>query len=252
MNIENINDNESSFCYLCSRAYQKIDCVELFSNDKLGDDYFFNRLNIRYPCNDLAETLNTIRSKHRGEIDTFYIHLICDPNSFNLSLPKFGTMKILGFDVNNNNELYNINDIQIKEVHKQDLAEWVHIFCNSFDSLEIKNEVTSIITKHFSKFALLVAHYKSNQRKHPAGCCLLFEKNNNMGLYCLGTIRDYRKKGVARQLIGSAIQLVKNNDYDTLIVQTLIEEKYDEFYKKLGFRTIYEKELFTLDLNQVR
>jgi GNAT superfamily N-acetyltransferase len=68
----------------------------------------------------------------------------------------------------------------------------------------------------------------------------------------LGTIQDYRKKGVARQLVGSAIQLAKNNDYDTLIVQTLIEEKYDEFYKKLGFRTIYEKELFTLDLNPVR
>jgi GNAT superfamily N-acetyltransferase len=68
----------------------------------------------------------------------------------------------------------------------------------------------------------------------------------------LGTIQDYRKKGVARQLVVSAIQLEKNNDYDTLIVQTLIEEKYDEFYKKLGFRTIYEKELFTLDLNPVR
>ena len=28
-----------------------------------------------------------------------------------------------------------------------------------------------------------------------------------------------------------------------------IEEKYDEFYKELGFRTIYEKELLILDVN---
>jgi len=71
LNIENINDNESSFCYLWSRAYQKIDCVELFSNHKLGDDYFFNRLNIRYPCNDVAEILNGIRSKKASNIILF-------------------------------------------------------------------------------------------------------------------------------------------------------------------------------------
>jgi N-acetylglutamate synthase-like GNAT family acetyltransferase len=251
LNIENINDNESSFCYLWSRVYQKIDCVELFSNDKLGDDYFFNRINIRYPCKDVAEILNSIKNKHRVDIDTFYIHLICDPDSINLSLPKFGTMKILGFDVNNNQAMDSINEIEIKEVNKQDLAEWVDIFCNSFDSVDSKNEVTSIITKHYSKLTLFVARYKLNQTTHPAGCCLLFEKNNSIGLYCLGTIQNYRKKGVARQLIGSAIQSAKNNDYDTLIVQTLIEEKYDEFYKKLGFKTIYEKELLTLDLDQV-
>jgi GNAT superfamily N-acetyltransferase len=160
-------------------------------------------------------------------------------------------MKILGFDVNNNETMDSIDEIEIEEVNKQDLEEWIDIFCNSFDSLDGKNEVTSIITKHYGKFTLLVGRNKLNQRTHPAGCCLLFEKNNNIALYCLGTIQDYRKKGVARQLIGSAIQKAKKNDYDTLIVQTLIEEKYDEFYKKLGFRTIYEKELFTLDLNQV-
>jgi GNAT superfamily N-acetyltransferase len=65
----------------------------------------------------------------------------------------------------------------------------------------------------------------------------------------LGTIQHFRKKGVARQLIGNAIKIAKDNDYNTLVVQTLTEEKYDEFYKKLGFRTIYEKKLYTFNLN---
>ena len=144
LNIENINANESSFCYLWSRTYQKIDCVELFLNDKLGDDYFFNRINIRYPCNDLAEILKCIKSKHRVEIDNFYVHLIRDANSFKLSLPKFGTMKVLGKDVNDY-VTDDINGIEIKEVHKEDIEEWVDIFCNSFDSLDSKNEVKGII-----------------------------------------------------------------------------------------------------------
>jgi GNAT superfamily N-acetyltransferase len=249
LNIEYINDNESSFCYLWSRVYQKIDCVELFSNDKLGDDYFFNRLNIRYPCNDVVEILKSLKGKRTSDINPYYIHLICDnKNSFNLSLPKFGTMRILGFDVDNY-VMNTIKDIEIEEVDKQDLEEWIDIFCNSFDSLSVKNEVTSIISKHYRKLTLFVARYNLNQRTRPAGCCLLFEKNNNIGLYCLGTVQDFRKKGVARQLIGNAIKIAKDNDYSTLIMQTLTEEKYDEFYKKLGFRTIYEKKLFTFNLN---
>ena len=249
MNIEYINDNESSFCYLWSRAYQKIDCVELFSNDKLGDDYFFNRLNIRYPCYNVDEILNSIKSKRTSDINTYYIHLICDTkNSFNLSLPKFGTMKILGFDVDNY-VMNTIKDIEIEEVDKHDLEEWIDIFCKSFDSLGIKDEVTSIISKHYRKLTLLVARYNLDQRTYAAGCCLLFEKNNNIGLYCLGTVRDFRNKGVARQLIGNAIKIAKDNDYNALVMQTLTEEKYDEFYKKLGFRTIYEKKLYTFNLN---
>ena len=249
LNIEYIDDNESSFCYLWSRAHQKIDCVELFSNDKLGDDYFFNRLNIRYPCNDVVEILNSIKSKRTNDINNYYIHLICDTNnSINLSLPKFGTMKILGFDVNNNYVLNTSRKIEIDQVYNHDLDEWIDIFSMSFDSLGIKDEVTSIISKHYRKLTLLVAHYNFDRGTYPAGCCLLFEKNNNIGLYCLGTVRDFRNKGVARQLIGNAIKIAKDNDYNTLVLQSLTEEKYDEFYKKLGFRTIYEKMLYSFEM----
>jgi len=249
LNIEYIDDNESSFCYLWSRAHQKIDCVELFSNDKLGDDYFFNRLNIRYPCNDVVEILNSIKSKRTSDINNYYIHLICDTkNSINLNLPKFGTMKILGFDVDNY-VMKTIKDIEIEQVDIHELDEWIDIFCMSFDSLGIKDEVTSIISKHYRKLTLLVAHYNLDQGTYPAGCCLLFEKNNNIGLYCLGTVRDFRNKGVARQLIANAIKIAKDNGRNLLIVQTLTKEGYEEFYKKLGFRTIYKKQLFTFNLN---
>ena len=249
LNIEFIDDNESSFCYLWSRVYQKIDCVELFSNDKLGDDYFFNRLNIRYPCNNVVEILNSIKGKRTSDINTYYIHLKCDTkNSINLNMPKFGTMKIFGFDVNNNYVLNTSRKIEIDQVYNHDLDEWIDIFCKSFDSLRIKDEVTSIISKHYRKLTLLVAHFNLDHGTYPVGCCLLFEKNNNIGLYCLGTARDFRNKGVARQLIGNAIKIAKDNDYNTLVMQTLTEDKYDEFYKKLGFRTIYKKELFTFNL----
>ncbi|HTH22661.1 MAG TPA: GNAT family N-acetyltransferase, partial [Nitrososphaeraceae archaeon] len=59
---------------------------------------------------------------------------------------------------------------------------------------------------------------------------------------------DFRNKGVARQLIGNAIKIAKDNDYNTLVLQSLTEEKYDEFYKKLGFKTIYKKMLYSFEI----
>jgi hypothetical protein len=85
-------------------------------------------------------------------------------------------MKVLGIGVNDyvTDVADDINEIKITEVNRQSIEEWIDVFCNSFDSLDSKNEVKGIITKHSSKFTLLVAGYKLNQRMHSAGCCLLF------------------------------------------------------------------------------
>ncbi|MDW0146855.1 MAG: GNAT family N-acetyltransferase, partial [Nitrososphaeraceae archaeon] len=120
--------------------------------------------------------------------------------------------------------------------------------CRSFDSIHIKDEVTNIISKHYKKLTLLVAHHNLDQVKYFAGCCLLYEKKESIGLYCLGTIQHFRRKGVARELIASAVRIAKNNGHNLLIVQTLTKERYEEFYKKLGFRTIYEKTLYSFEM----
>lgn len=248
LGIEYIDENESSFCSLWSRVHKKIDCVELFSNPKLGDDYFFNRLNINNRCNNVDDILNYIKSNYNYNLNSYYIHLICNENSAKLNKPKFGTMKILSLDLNKYVMRSN-NYIVIDIVDRSSLNLWIDVFCRSFDSINIKDEVRTIISKQFKKLTLLVAHYNLNQVKYPAGCCLLFEKNETIGLYCLGTTHDFRRKGVARELISNAVKMAKNNDYNLMIVQTLTKERYEEFYKRLGFRMIYKKMLYTFYLN---
>jgi GNAT superfamily N-acetyltransferase len=68
-------------------------------------------------------------------------------------------------------------------------------------------------------------------------------------LYCLGTTHQFRKKGVARELISKAQKITSNSGYDSIILQTLTKERYEEFYKRLGFKTIYKKMLYTFYLN---
>ena len=249
LGIEYTDVNESSFCSLWSRIHKKIDCVELFSNPKLGDDYFFNRLNIKNWCNNVDDILNYIKTNYSYNLNSYYIHIICNnENSAMLNKPTFGTMKILSLDVNKY-VMHSNKYIEIDIVDRNSLNLWIDVFCRSFDSLNIKDEVRIIISKQFKKLKLFVAHYYLNQVKYPAGCCLLFEKNETIGLYCLGTAHDFRRKGVARELISNAVKMAKNNDYNSMIVQTLTKEGYEEFYKRLGFRTMYKRMLYTFYLN---
>jgi GNAT superfamily N-acetyltransferase len=248
LNIDNyIDENESSFCSLWSRTHEKIDCVELFLNPKLGDDYFFNRLNIKNSCRNISDILNSIKSRHTNYHDRLYVHLICNnENCVQFSIPKFGSMKILGLDLNK--YALESDHMGIDVIDKNHLYNWIDVFCRSFDSVHIKDEVTNIISKHYQKLTLLVAHHNLDQVKYFTGCCLLYEKKESIGLYCLGTIQHFRRKGVARELIASAVRIAKNNGHNLLIVQTLTKEGYEEFYKKLGFRTIYEKMLYSLEM----
>lgn len=248
LDIDTIDENESSFCSLWSRTHQKINCIELFLNPKLGDDYFFNRLNVKNSCrHNISDILNSIKSSHTNYHDSLYVHLICNNENYvKFNIPKFGTMKILGLDLNK--YALESDHIKIDVIDKNHLYNWIDVFCRSFDSIHIKDEVTNIISKHYKKLTLLVAHHYLDQVKYFAGCCLLYEKKESIGMYCLGTIQHFRRKGVARELIASAVRIAKNNDHNLLIVQTLTKEGYEEFYKKLGFRTIYEKTLYSFEM----
>jgi GNAT superfamily N-acetyltransferase len=160
-------------------------------------------------------------------------------------------MKVLGLDLNNKYVLESERDhIEIEVIdNKNHLYKWIDVFCRSFDMIQIKDEVTKIISKHYQKLTLLVAHHNNlDQERHFVGCCLLYEKKESIGLYCLGTIQQFRRKGIARELIASAVRIAKNNGHNLLIVQTLTKEGYEEFYKMLGFRTIYDKTLFSFEM----
>ncbi len=250
LGIEDIDNNESSFCFLWSRTHRKIDCVELFSNPNLGDDYFFNRLNIKTHCNNISNTLNFIKNNYSYGLNNYYIHLICNDENpvTKLNIPKFGTMKVLSLDVAQS-IMHGNKHVEIKVADRVSLNDWIDVFCKSFDSMQIKNEVTTILSEHYKKLRLLIAYYYIDEIRYPAGCCLLFEKNERIGLYCLGTTFQFRKKGVARELINNATQMAKNNGYDSIILQTLTKERFEEFYKRLGFKTVYKKMLYAFYLN---
>jgi ribosomal protein S18 acetylase RimI-like enzyme len=70
-----------------------------------------------------------------------------------------------------------------------------------------------------------------------------------MGLYCLGTISNFRGRGVAKKMIGVSLRIAQQQRLDPLFLQTFTNEGLFPLYKKLGFRFVYKKRVYALKGN---
>lgn len=79
-----IEDNENKFCSLWTTFQRIDDCANLFLNNKLRGDYFFNRLNSLQFCGKIEDTLDKaseICSKNKHDL---YVHIPYTSNYYPL------------------------------------------------------------------------------------------------------------------------------------------------------------------------
>ena len=69
----------------------------------------------------------------------------------------------------------------------------------------------------------------------PVGTCSLFSLNGTGGLFNIGTLKEYRRQGIATTLTAHALfdSISRGDDLQTL--QTLKGEKAEQLYKEIGF-----------------
>ena len=128
----------------------------------------------------------------------------------------------------------------IHHIEKKDSRLWAEVFCKSYDCYEWIGEVNKIVQNSFSQVEYLV------DAKQNASCVALYEKNSILGLYCLGTLPEKRKKGLATLLIKYALNKVKIKNLDFLMLETYQRDGLLGFYSKLGFEKVYEKKIYTI------
>lgn len=73
-----------------------------------------------------------------------------------------------------------------------------------------------------------------------AGVLALFRTPGLMGVYCVGTVPEYRKRGVATSLLAKAGRMAAS-ERRTLILQSLASEGATQLYLDNGFEMMYEK-----------
>lgn len=83
-----------------------------------------------------------------------------------------------------------------------------------------------------------------------AGCSAMYRtKGNIVGAYCIGTVPNFRKRGVGATMVRQ-MQQIAEKERRQLILQTLASDSVEGFYLKLGFKQAYVKDVFERRLRE--
>lgn len=234
--ISKIEEVDLEFTNIWSKAVP-LECGTFFINENLPDDLFFNKLaNITCLSEKMIDEAISLFKKHHT---TPYVYTLNNPE-----LEKFLVKK--GFTIYDTQHVFKKNTNSILEhlpVHhiaRKDSLLWAEIFCKSYDCHEWIDEVNSIVRSSVSKIEYLV------DSENNASCVALYEKNSILGLYCLGTMPEYRNKGLAKSLISYALNRVKQKNLDFLMLETYERDALMKFYSNLGFEHVYEKKVYSI------
>jgi len=234
--IDKIESNDLGFTAIWSKTTQ-LECGTLFMNTRLSDDFFFDKLT-NITC--LSEKMidETINHFHQNNMRPF-VYTLNNPRLEDFLLKKnfkfYDTQHVLKKDT-----ILEGENSSIHHIEKKDSRLWAEVFCKSYDCYEWIGEVNKIVQNSFSQVEYLV------DAKQNASCVALYEKNSILGLYCLGTLPEKRKKGLATLLIKYALNKVKIKNLDFLMLETYQRDGLLGFYSKLGFEKVYEKKIYTI------
>ena len=251
--------NESTFCSLWTDQIKINECTYLFINEKLGDDYFFNRI-INTPCcynGDTDDNDSTVMSALQDSVSIFserklkcFVYIdesdaLMEAILLKKKFTLLDTMQAFRSSYLNKIRLEN-QKIRVDKIGMDLLPVWIDLFCKSFNVLDWKSELHRILETNFNELTLLIGYIKSNSSEIPAGCGLLFNKHRVNGLYCLGTVESFRRQGLAGEIVEASLDIAKKQNNNILICQAFTNEGLVEFYKKLGFQLVYKKKIYTI------
>ena len=222
-----MEDNEWSFCSLWTERI-KTGCAEALTNGNFEGDYFFNRASV-HNCPDPSVAVRQIAKVLWQKGMDCYIH-DRDDRLAGEGLAMIDTMHVLRVGSRSSS-----GKTKIVSIGRQLLPAWIDVFCRTFAVPEWRPEIERIMMTNFAKLELLLS-YKADL---PVGCAALFNKNGVTGLYCLGTISQQRGRGLASDMLNSAIS-------ENLFLQTLGSEELLPLYKKAGFVVAYTKKIYSL------
>ncbi len=126
-----------------------------------------------------------------------------------------------------------------------DVHEWVSAYLRSFygdGGQEAEVEAAARRAAKDKDASLVLAR----RGKEVVGEMALFRHGGLLGAYCVGTVPEYRRSGVASGMLSYASGQAEEQGL-TLVLQTFAEDHVEGFYLKRGFRAIYSKFVLSTD-----
>jgi GNAT superfamily N-acetyltransferase len=126
-----------------------------------------------------------------------------------------------------------------------DVHEWVSTYLRSFygdGGPEAEVEAAAKRAAKDKDVSLVLAR----QGKEVVGQMALLRRGGLLGAYCVGTVPEHRRSGVASGMLSHASGQA-NEQGLTLVLQTFAEDHVEGFYLKRGFRRLYGKSVLSTD-----
>jgi N-acetylglutamate synthase-like GNAT family acetyltransferase len=131
--------------------------------------------------------------------------------------------------------------IEVSVVSGTTLRDWVRVYLLSFyGDLSLTKPVSEIIGSVRDRPE--VAFLMGTVEDEAAGALALYRTKNLLGVYCVGTLPEFREKGVAATMLCRAKNTAVS-EHRQLVLQTILSDGYTGFYNARGFDTLYVKSL---------
>lgn len=192
---------------------------------------FSNKLDCFFSIHDDPDYLEintTLKLQHFSYIDTMLV--------FSVDLDAIPT--------EDDKSDYDPNVSQLIANDQSSICTWIDLFCESFQIEDWKEQVRDLIMSNYQNFDLLVSKIRINLEYIPAACATLYCSKRVMGLYCLGTLPKFRRKGLALQIVKSSISRAKTRGMKFFFVQTFLSDGFADIYEKAGLQLAYRKRIY--------
>lgn len=253
-----IEENESEFSSLWAQRFKEIECADFYVNGDFPGDYFFNKTKILSPCSNTHLLITQAkRIFFSNKLDCF-IHShegLAFENTNNIledaGFSCVDTMLVFStgqdtLDVTECKSGYEADLVQIIAVDKASISIWVDVFCKAFNAEDWYHQIYNVTATNYSRLNLQLLMIRSDSVFVPATCALLFCHKKVMGLYCLGTLPKFRRKGLASQILKSSILTARDKRMKLFFVQSFMNDGYATMYNKAGLNMEYKKSVYAL------
>ena len=132
-------------------------------------------------------------------------------------------------------------EIEISSITRRGIHEWASVYIASFgEDLRRRPAIGRSLERALRRrgVTLLMARWNGL----PAGITALYERDGASGLYCVGVLPEYRKRGIGMALVNQAVGLAADNDL--IVLQAFRSDSAADFYERMGFRRAYSKAIF--------
>jgi GNAT superfamily N-acetyltransferase len=133
------------------------------------------------------------------------------------------------------------SEVHVLRTSPKTLPDWVRAYLLSFYGDEALLAAASKTVQRLAK-SRTVTLLEARLGGEVAGVLALFRSPGLIGIYCVGTVPKFRRKGVAGALLRRSSEIAASEGR-RLALQTLESDGVEAFYKKRGFAELYRKML---------